>query len=205
MVNQPTVTYTLQVHTQPIIPHPLINPQSQTLKICGLFQWRLALCILCISWEEDTLIKSNSLIYKEIQSGAVAKSYMRKSFLIYEEMRKYFPIYEEAVSHLWLCNCSILNLLIYEESLIFFFISVLYRWALNKKVEKWIKRCSFSRWCPVWFWHDQQSEKTCKNFPGQTIHLAEKYMIWPYLRGWQLPCPPPADVSTCCAGSGTRF
>jgi hypothetical protein len=28
------------------------------------------------------------LTYKEIQSGAVAKSYMRKGFLIYEEMRK---------------------------------------------------------------------------------------------------------------------
>jgi hypothetical protein len=28
------------------------------------------------------------LIYKEIQNGAVAKSYMRKDFLIYEEMRK---------------------------------------------------------------------------------------------------------------------
>jgi hypothetical protein len=40
------------------------------------------------------------LIYKEIQSGAVAKSYMRKGCLIYEEMRKNFPIYEEAVSHL---------------------------------------------------------------------------------------------------------
>jgi hypothetical protein len=40
------------------------------------------------------------LIYKEIQNGAVAKSYMRKGFLIYEEMRKYFPIYEEAVSHI---------------------------------------------------------------------------------------------------------
>ncbi len=39
------------------------------------------------------------LKYKEIQSGAVAKSYLRKSFLIFEEMRKYFPIYEEAVSH----------------------------------------------------------------------------------------------------------
>jgi hypothetical protein len=39
------------------------------------------------------------LIYKEIQSGAVAKSYMRKGFLIYEEMR-------------------------IEENLIFFFISV---------------------------------------------------------------------------------
>ena len=34
-----------------------------------------------------------------ILNGAVAKSYMRKGFLIYEEMRKYFPIYEEAVSH----------------------------------------------------------------------------------------------------------
>jgi hypothetical protein len=31
------------------------------------------------------------LLYREIQSGAVAKSYVRKGFLIYEEMRKYFP------------------------------------------------------------------------------------------------------------------
>jgi hypothetical protein len=42
------------------------------------------------------------LICKEIQNGAVAKSYMRKGFLIYEEMRKYFPIWEEAVSHMTL-------------------------------------------------------------------------------------------------------
>ncbi len=35
-------------------------------------------------------------------------------------MRKNFPIYEEAVSHIWLCNCSILNFLIYEENSIFF-------------------------------------------------------------------------------------
>jgi hypothetical protein len=40
------------------------------------------------------------LIFKEIQSGAVAKSYMRKGFLIYEEMCKYFPTCEEAVSHI---------------------------------------------------------------------------------------------------------
>ena len=41
--------------------------------------------------------------------------------------RKYakITIYEEAVGHIWLCNCSILNFLIYEENLIFFFISVL--------------------------------------------------------------------------------
>jgi hypothetical protein len=40
------------------------------------------------------------LIYKEIQSEAVAKSLMWKGFLINEEMRKYFPIYEEAVVHI---------------------------------------------------------------------------------------------------------
>jgi hypothetical protein len=42
-----------------------------------------------------TLIKKENqilLICKEIESGAVAKSYMRKGFLIYEEMLKYFPI-----------------------------------------------------------------------------------------------------------------
>jgi hypothetical protein len=51
---------------------------------------------------ESSLIKNKIkifLIYKEIQSGTVAKSYMRKGFLINEEMRKYFPIYEEAVRH----------------------------------------------------------------------------------------------------------
>jgi hypothetical protein len=35
--------------------------------------------------------------------GAVAKSYVRKGFLIqylYEEMRKYLVIYEEDVSHI---------------------------------------------------------------------------------------------------------
>jgi hypothetical protein len=40
------------------------------------------------------------LLYKEIQMGSVAKSYIRKGFLIYEEMRKYLTKYEEAVSHL---------------------------------------------------------------------------------------------------------
>jgi hypothetical protein len=43
------------------------------------------------------------LIYKEIESGAVAKSYMRKGFLIYEKKKKnaqIFPIYKEAVSHI---------------------------------------------------------------------------------------------------------
>jgi hypothetical protein len=38
------------------------------------------------------------LIFKEIQNGAVAKSYMRKGFLTYEKMRRYFPIYDFATT-----------------------------------------------------------------------------------------------------------
>ncbi len=53
--------------------------------------------------------------------GSVAKSYMRKGFLIYVEMRKYLVIYGEAVSHIRLCNRSLLNLPIYEENFLFFF------------------------------------------------------------------------------------
>jgi hypothetical protein len=37
-------------------------------------------------------------IYREIKSGAVAKSYMRKSFIINEQIRKYFPIYDFATA-----------------------------------------------------------------------------------------------------------
>jgi hypothetical protein len=62
-----------------------------------------AFSILVTSSHTDKKENKIFLIYKEIQSGAVAKSYMRKCFLIYEEikkMRKYFPIYEEAVSHI---------------------------------------------------------------------------------------------------------
>jgi hypothetical protein len=33
------------------------------------------------------------LIYKKIQMGSGAKSYIRKGFLIYEEKRKFSPIY----------------------------------------------------------------------------------------------------------------
>jgi hypothetical protein len=44
---------------------------------------------LNICYRDHTDTKENQifLIYKEIQSGAVAKSYMRKSFLLYEEKR----------------------------------------------------------------------------------------------------------------------
>ncbi len=57
-------------------------------------------------WTVHTDKQENKIfhIYKEIQNGAVAKSYMKKGFLIYEEMRKYLTIYEEAVSHTWFCT-----------------------------------------------------------------------------------------------------
>ncbi len=61
------------------------------------------------------------LIYKEIQSGAVAKSYLRKGFLIYEEMRKYFPIYEEAVSHNDFATAPFWIALHMRKPLIFFY------------------------------------------------------------------------------------
>ncbi len=67
--------------------------------------------------------KKNFFLYKEIQVGAVAKSYMRKGFLIYKEMRKFLVIYEKAISHIRVCNLSLLDFLIYEENFVFFFIS----------------------------------------------------------------------------------
>jgi hypothetical protein len=54
------------------------------------------MCCFCTDKKENKIF----LIYKEIQKGAVAKSYMRKGILIYEEMRKFLVIYEEAVSHI---------------------------------------------------------------------------------------------------------
>jgi hypothetical protein len=58
------------------------------------------------SYYTDKKEKKIFLIYKEIQKGAVTKSYvlymkkLRKGFLMYEEIRKYSVIYQEAVSHI---------------------------------------------------------------------------------------------------------
>jgi hypothetical protein len=42
-------------------------------------------------------IKFSHIQFKEIETGAVAKSYMRKGFQLYEEMCKYLVIFEEAL------------------------------------------------------------------------------------------------------------
>ncbi len=49
-----------------------------------------------IIWSPRTLIKKGNqifLIYKEIQNGAVAKSYMTNGLLIYGEIFAHFLIY----------------------------------------------------------------------------------------------------------------
>jgi hypothetical protein len=49
---------------------------------------------------------------------------MRNDFLLYEEMCKYLVTNEEALSHICLCNRSLLDFLISEKNFVFFFISV---------------------------------------------------------------------------------
>ncbi len=83
-----------------LISKPLYVLREQHIQI-SLYQTFLAPLTLHIhvlyTDKKENLV---FLIYKENQSGAVAKSYMRKDFLVYEEMRKYFPIYGKAVSHI---------------------------------------------------------------------------------------------------------
>ncbi len=77
--------------------HMKLCPKLRVIDVSMMFA---GLLILKLTVFIPTLIKKIFLIYREIQSGAFAKSYMRKGFLIYEEMRKYFPKYEEAVSYI---------------------------------------------------------------------------------------------------------
>jgi hypothetical protein len=55
---------------------------------------------------------------------SVAKSYMRKGFLIYAEMRKYYTILGNRESYMTLLLISSeFPYTVYEENLVFFFIS----------------------------------------------------------------------------------
>jgi hypothetical protein len=62
----------------------------KTLKLCPETYTKLYVNEFGFTRHTDKKENQIFLIYREIQSGAVAKSYIRK----------YFPIYEEAVSHL---------------------------------------------------------------------------------------------------------
>ncbi len=94
------------------LPSSQRKPASVFWKIStrlSVFRWTcIAISPFSLSEETDISVhnytdkKENKifLINKEIQSGAVAKSYVRKGFLINKEMRKYLPIYEKAVRHI---------------------------------------------------------------------------------------------------------
>ncbi len=82
-------------------------------------------CYFC-HWPTTCTVKNENkifLIYKEIQNGAVAKSYMTNG-LMGKYLRLSPYIRRPFLIHIWLCNCSTQNFLIYEEKLIFFFIGV---------------------------------------------------------------------------------
>ncbi len=94
---------------------------------------KLLICRICsLLFKGETLLFwHNTPVHTDIKgnsdgSGCKIILYKRKGFLIYEEMHKYLVIFEEAVSHIWLCNRSRLNFLIYEENLIFFFVIAVY-------------------------------------------------------------------------------
>jgi hypothetical protein len=73
-------------------------------------------------WYTDEKEKKIFLIYKEIQNGAVAKSYMRKGFLIYKEMRKCLLIlYLRRPLFIYDFAIAPFRISLYEENMIFFF------------------------------------------------------------------------------------
>ncbi len=68
-----------------------LDPWSTVLDLILAKLYRLGMIFLP---NTDKKEKKIFLVYKEIQKGTVAKSCMRKGFLIYENMRKYLVIYE---------------------------------------------------------------------------------------------------------------
>jgi hypothetical protein len=62
---------------------------SQIIRLqkCGVFFPNI------LAPHTDKKVNQIFLIYKEIQSGAVAKSYMRKGFLIHEKIKKNAQIF----------------------------------------------------------------------------------------------------------------
>jgi hypothetical protein len=69
----------------------------------GRVSLQLRSCSWSWAWREKYTDKKENeifLICKEIQMRSVAKSFMRKGFLIYEEMRQLLTIHEEAVGHI---------------------------------------------------------------------------------------------------------
>jgi hypothetical protein len=108
---------------------------------------------------QKTGVNTARTLYKEIQSGSVTKSFMRKGFLIYEEMRKCFPIYEEAlVIYDFAPDTSLFPNTVYEENLISFF-------SVNDRVLVHYTQCITisTEQIEETDWRDCPSNRTIKN------------------------------------------
>ncbi len=92
--------YKSQIAFDPIGPKVMEIKVTDRLRLKYVSQ--VPACVLTFIHVQYTDKKEKKifLIYKGIQMGSGAKSYMRKGFLIHEEMRTFFSIYEEAVSHI---------------------------------------------------------------------------------------------------------
>ncbi len=83
--------------------------------LMGIHYWTTDLYSVLYTDKKENQI---FLIYKEIQSGAVAKSYMTNGLLLWGNNCAFPHILGTPSSY---CNCSPLDFLIYEENFIFFF------------------------------------------------------------------------------------
>ncbi len=99
--------------------------------------------------------------------GEVAKSYMRKGFLIYEEMRKYFVIYEEAVSHIYDFSTAPFWISLYMRKILFSFLSVCFAQGTGFSQNRFFQSL-LQKWNDCGFCLRQQQEllyTNCKDPP----------------------------------------
>ncbi len=89
----------------------------------------------------DKKEKKIFLIYKEIQTGAVAKSYMMNAFLIYEKCANIQSYLRSPLVIQYMTLQPLpLNFLIYEQNLIFFFVSVAWLCVAKNKINPFLHR-----------------------------------------------------------------
>ncbi len=136
--------------------------------------------------------------------GAVAKSYMTKGCLIYEEIRKHNHIQEEAVSHIWLCNCFLLNFLIlYMRKIWLSFLSVLISNARKTEKNGWNLNGDYQLRCNFVLHSLLTQGASLRQYIGAGIYVLYEYISLSfylhslsYLRFPVSPSPSPSSSSS---------
>ncbi len=107
---------------------PFLSSLSAFTPCCKVFNSTTSMsmrqCMLSLRLYTYALIKKKIKFSSYIRKFRVEQLQshicMWKGILIYEEMRKYFPYMRRPFV---IYDCSVLNFLVYEENLIFFFVS----------------------------------------------------------------------------------